>query len=470
MAASNVTALAARLRSTLKNSTVLTPDSEGYAQAIIRWSDEMEKRAGIVVYPQTAEDISTAVLLSKEFSVPLAVCGGKHGSSGAASIEGGLQIDMGHMRNVSIDLSNNTAKVQGGCIWKDVDEAAAPHKLAMIGGTINHTGVGGLTLGGGYGWLTGRHGLTIDEVRAVTMVLADGRIVTASSDENQDLFWAVRGAGHCFGVAVDFTFQLHPQENPVWSGQMVFPASQALTTVVNFANNLVATTDGASAMVMGITQPPFMQEPAVVTTVFHDGPEDEAREIFKPLLELNPKINTTKVRPYVEQNSLMNGPVDYGNRKLAKGVPYTLPLDPNFVHSLVGELQKLHAQVEGSTKSIMLFEFFHMGKVLKPWQDMAHAIRGDHNQVMIGPFWVKGEDDATVRSWAASTAAAIRGELERVNGKEVADSIGEYGNYDALLVDPRRIFGKNLPRLAELKQKFDPENVFNRSYPLVAAP
>lgn len=99
---------------------------------------------GIVVYPETAEDISTAVLLSKEFSVPLAVCGGKHGSSGAASIEGGLQIDMGHMRNVSIDLSNKTAKVQGGCIWKDVDEAAAPHKLAMIGGTINHTGVGGL--------------------------------------------------------------------------------------------------------------------------------------------------------------------------------------------------------------------------------------------------------------------------------------------------------------------------------------
>lgn len=286
------------------------------------------------------------------------------------------------------------------------------------------------TLGGGYGWLTGRHGLTIDEVRAVTMVLADGRIVTASSDENQDLFWAVRGAGHCFGIAVEFTFQLHPQENDVWSGQMIFPASKALTAVVNFANNLVATTDGSSAMVMGITQPPFMQEPAVVTTVFHDGPVEAATEIFKPLLDLKPIINTTKVRPYVEQNSLMNGPVDYGNRKLSKGVPYTLPLDPNFVHSLIDELKKLHAQVEGSKKSIMLFEFFHMGKVVKPWQDMAHAIRGEHNQVMIGPFWIKSEDDATVRSWAANTAAVVRAELERVNGKEVADSIGEYGNYD----------------------------------------
>ena len=286
------------------------------------------------------------------------------------------------------------------------------------------------TLGGGYGWLTGRHGLTIDEVRAVKMVLADGSIVNASSDENQDLFWAVRGAGHCFGIAAEFTFQLHPQENDVWSGQMIFPASKALTTVVNFANNLVATTDGSSAMVMGVTQPPFMQEPAVVATVFHDGPENNAREIFKELLELNPIINTTKQRPYVEQNSLMNGPVDYGNRKLSKGVPYTMPLDPNFVHSLVGELKKLHAQVEGSTKSIMLFEFFHMGKVLKPWQDMAHAIRGDHNQVMLGPFWLKAEDDKTVRSWAANTAAVVRGELERVNGKEVADSIGEYGNYD----------------------------------------
>ncbi|KAJ4291934.1 hypothetical protein N0V90_009832 [Kalmusia sp. IMI 367209] len=470
MAASNVTALAAKLRSTLKNSTVLTPDSEGYANAIIRWSDEMEKKAGIVVYPTTAEDISTAVLLSKEFSVPLAVCGGKHGSSGAASIEGGLQIDMGKMRGVTVDLSNNTAKVQGGCIWKDVDEAAAKHNLVMIGGTINHTGVGGLTLGGGYGWLTGRYGLTIDELRAATMVLADGSIVTASSDENQDLFWAIRGAGHCFGVAVDFTFQLHPQTTPVWSGQLIFPAARDLTTVVNFANNLIATTHGDSAMVMGITQPPFMHEPAVIATVFHNGPESEAREVFKPLLELNPKVNTTKVRPYVEQNSLMNAPVDYGNRKLSKGVPFTLPLDPNFVHSLLDELKKLHWQVEGSTKSIMLFEFFHMGKVVNPWQDMAHAIRGDHQQVMIGPFWYKAEDDQTVRSWAADTAKVVRAELERVNGKEVADSIGEYGNYDALLVNPERIFGKNLPRLAELKQKFDPENVFNKSYPLVAAP
>jgi FAD/FMN-containing dehydrogenase len=116
-----------------------------------RWRSELHlslrlliEFQGIVVYPQTAEDISTTVLLSKEFSVPLAVCGGKHGVSGANSIEGGLQIDMGHMRNVSIDQSNNTAKVQGGCIWKDVDEASAPYKLAMIGGTINHTGVGGL--------------------------------------------------------------------------------------------------------------------------------------------------------------------------------------------------------------------------------------------------------------------------------------------------------------------------------------
>lgn len=331
--------------------------------------------------------------------------------------------------------------------------------------------------------------MTIDELRAATMVLGDGRIVTASSEENPDLFWAIRGAGHCFGVAVDFTFQLHPQTTSVWSGQMVFPASKDLTSVVEFGNNLIATTNGDSAMVMGITHPPFMPEPAVIATVFHNGPEGEAKEIFGPLLAREPVINTTKVRPYVEQNSLMNGPVDYGNNKLSKGVPFTLPLDPNFAHSLLGELKKLHDKVEGSRKSIMLFEFFHMGKVMNPWQDMAHAIRGDHQQVMIGPFWVNQKDNATVRSWAADTARVVRAELERVNGKEKADSIGEYGNYDGkhlgnpftdsavtnraatgLLVDPARIFGQNLPRLAELKQKYDPDNVFNRSYALVAAP
>ena len=210
------------LKRTLASSKILTPESEEYLDSIKRWSDSVEERAvrpfqigsiivfevkpadserqAIVVYVDSAQDIASTILLSRRYSTSFAVAGGKHSSSGASSSNGGLVIDLAKMRKVEIDPLTKTAKVQGGCIWQDVDDAAGDYGLAMVGGTVNHTGVGGLTLGGGYGWLSGRYGLTIDSLLQVQIVLADGSIKTASKDENPDLFWAVRGAGHAFGV------------------------------------------------------------------------------------------------------------------------------------------------------------------------------------------------------------------------------------------------------------------------------
>jgi hypothetical protein len=262
------------------------------------------------------------------------------------------------------------------------------------------------------------------------MVLADGRIVTASKDENPDLFWAVRGAGHCFGVAVEFTFQAYPQQTHIWGGQMIFPAITRLDAVIDFANNLVETSNGDSAMVMGITQPPFMQEPAVITTVFHNGPEADALKIFKPLLDLEPRVNTVKQRPYSEMNGAMNHAVDYGGRKLSKGACFKTPLRADFVRSLIGELQNLHSRVPGSKKSIMLFEFFHTAKLNSVASDAtAFANRGTHQNLMFGPFWEKAEDDAAARAWARGVAKLSKTELENVtNG--TGEQVGEYGNYD----------------------------------------
>ena len=293
---------------------------------------------GVVVYVGSAEDISTTVLLSRKHSIDFVVSGGKHSSSGASSIVGGIVIDMAKMREVTVDAATKTLRVQGGCIWKDVDEATAEYGLAMVGGTVNHTGVGGLTLGGGYGWLSGRYGLTIDNLLRVQMVLGDGTIQSASKDENPDLFWAVRGAGHCFGVAVEFAFQAYDQPNLIWAGQLVYPAAENLEDIINFANRLVATTDGDSAMVMSITAPPFLRRLAVVATVFHNGPQEAGEAIFKPLLKLGPIKNTVKVRPYSEMNTVMNHAVDYGGRKISKGACFITPIQPDFVRSLVADM------------------------------------------------------------------------------------------------------------------------------------
>lgn len=318
------------------------------------------------------------------------------------------------------------------------------------------------------------------------MVLADGRIVTTSEDQFPDLFWAVRGAGHCFGVAVEFVFQAYYQSNPIWAGQLVFPASTKLDAIINFANNLVENAHGDSGMVMGITQPPFMDEPAAITTIFHNGPETEALKVFKPLLDLEPRVNTVKERPYREMNSVMNHAVDYGGRKLSKGASYKTPLSAPFVRSLIEELKIFHTRIPGAKRSIMLFEFFDTAKLNSiPSDAMAFANRGTHQNLMLGPFWDNAEDDSTARAWARSIAKLARTELERVT-KESGEQIGEYGNYDgkyaqfptyvataniiyaALSAKPREIFGDNLEKLRTIKSIYDPENAFNKSYALVA--
>ncbi|KAL9002134.1 MAG: hypothetical protein Q9188_004926, partial [Gyalolechia gomerana] len=427
--------LVQELRASLHDSQVLTPDSEGYEDSIKRWSDAVERRAGIVVYVGSAKDISTTIILSRSYAVPFVVSGGRHSSSGASSTDGGLVIDLRKMRRVSVDASTNTVRAQGGCIWEDVDNAAADHGLAMVGGTVNHTGIGGLTLGGGYGWLSGRYGLTIDSLLAVQIVLADGNIRDASAEINEELFWAVRGAGHCFGVVAEFTFQTYEQKNPIWAGQLVFPASKKLDEVVAFANDFVLSNDGSSGMIMGITAPPFMNEPAAVTTLFHNGSASEAEAVFKRLLDLQPLRNTTQERPYRELNSIMNHLVPYGGRKLSKGASFVPRLSADFVRSLIARLQELHSKVRGSPRSILLFEFFSPDAWCRVSEaSTAFASRGRHQNLMIGPFWTDAEDDMVCREWARTLARMANRELERVRDEagrpEWMERIGEYGNYD----------------------------------------
>jgi FAD/FMN-containing dehydrogenase len=153
----------------------------------------------IIVFPASAEDISKAILFSVANKLELAVAGGKHATSGSSSTDGGLCIDLSKMRRVTVYAEKKTAKAQGGALWADVDSELAKYGLATVGGTVDHTGIGGLSLGGGYGYLMGQHGLVVDNILEVEFVLADGTIVTASTSQNEDLFWAVRGAGVKFG-------------------------------------------------------------------------------------------------------------------------------------------------------------------------------------------------------------------------------------------------------------------------------
>ncbi|KAK9312235.1 hypothetical protein V1524DRAFT_466222 [Lipomyces starkeyi] len=201
-----------------------------------RWSDCAEKKAGAILLAESAEDISKTVLMAQANSINIAVCGGGHSPAGASSIDGGIVIDLSKMRGVVVDAKQEDAHCSRRSNLEDVDVAAADYDLATVGGTVNHTGIGGLTLGGGHGWLTGKYPQVVDNLLSVKLVLADGSVVIASETENSELFW---------------------------EGVLPFPPDK-LSAVVQFANDLATTTRGESAIEFGFSTPPPLTEPVVV--------------------------------------------------------------------------------------------------------------------------------------------------------------------------------------------------------------
>ncbi|MCJ1357650.1 MAG: hypothetical protein MMC33_007646 [Icmadophila ericetorum] len=461
------------LKSLLNGSEILVPESKGYAESIKRWSDAAEKKAGAVVQVTTPEDIAAVVLFCQKHSVSFTVSGGKHSTNGSSSSTGGVVIDLVKMNRVTVDPEAKIATVQGGAVWADVDAALAEHGLAAVGGTVNHTGVGGLTLGGGYGWLSGRHGLTIDNLLSCTMVLADGRTVKASETEYPDLFWGIRGAGHCLGVAVEFVFRAHEQVNKIWAGQLIFPEPM-LVEVINFANQTIEKTTGDQGIIVTITCPPPLKGAlALICTVFFNGPESAAKDFFGPLLALGPLINTTAEVPYKIVNSLMNVPLAFGGRKLVKGGSFLTPISPDFVRdTCITSLKELHTVHPNTTQTALVYEFYP-SKIISavPTDAMAFVNRSGHHQsVVIGPMWGSNEAlDSVCRKWAQDLAGKFERELSSQRMKRGIDKeeyITEYGNYDGMpgKANTRRIFGKNFDKLVGVKKEYDPKNVFSKAY------
>lgn len=459
-----------KLKASLKSSTVLTPDSEGYAASIKRWSDAAEKKAGVAILPTSAEDVSTTVRFSRDHSIDLAVVCGGHSTSGSSSSDGGIVIDLSKMRRVTVDKEAMTITAQGGALWEDVDTVAGQYGVATVGGSVNHTGIAGLTLGGGYGWLTGKYGLAVDNLLEVKVVLADGTLAIASESSNPDLFWALRGAGASFGVAVEFTFKAHKQETPVWAGQLVFLPDK-LEEVVKFANHLAETSKGESGLFMAFSAPPPMSTPLVIVATFYNGTTSKAEEFFAPLLSLGPLVNTTAEVPYSAVNGLMNAATTHGDRKSTKGGTFVTPMDPAFIQSIVKDFADLVEELPETAGTVILFEVYSTAKLQEVSQTAtAFANRGPYGNIFVGSRWTNPDNDQKCREWTRNIAAKLKAETLRmikVEGLNV-NGVTEYGNYDGLgSSGGEEIFGVNYDRLTKLKGQYDPTNVFNKAVALL---
>jgi len=394
--------------------------------------------------------VAAAVLFAKAQSVELAVCGGGHSTNGSSSTDGGVCIDLSKMRRVEVDPDQKTIMAEGGALWADVDAAAGEHGLATVGGTVNHTGVGGLTLGGGYGWLTGAYGLTIDNLLEAELVLADGSIVTASHTENQDLFWAVRGAGACFGVATKFVFRAHEQKNNVWAGLLFFPPTM-LEKVLEFANKQVEVPGGKHVMAMAFGAPPPAFQPLVLVVVMYNGTESEGKEFFAPLLKLGPLMDTTTTMPYPSLNGMTNAMVAHGDRKNQKGAAFLYPLDPSFAQSVLDDYAAFIKRVPDAGRTVIIFEYLSPHQWMKVGPtDTAFANRGNYCNVLIGPIWSDKENDMVTRQWARDMATKFQAELARKKGengvdKTTMEAVAEYANYDGMRPSILRIYNKGIP-------------------------
>ena len=440
---------------------LITPDHHGYDDARALWNGTVDRRPRLIARCDGTADVAAAVRFARDCDLEIAVRGGGHNVAGTAVCEDGIVIDLSAMRAVSVDPLDRTALVQGGALWSDVDHATQAHGLATTGGIVGHTGVGGLSLGGGIGWLMRKHGLTVDNLVEAEVVTASGEIVQASANDHPDLFWALRGGGGNFGVVSSFRFALHPVGPTVMAGP-VFWAAADTTDVLRFYRDFVANAPDELGTVIRLgTVPPLPVvagelhfRPAIAVTSCYAGPVEAGERAVRALRQFGtPLVDLVGPTLYVDHQGGLDDTVPHGWHYYWKATNLTGLSDA--VIDIVAE----HAYRATSPRSYAAM--FHMGGAVARVSPGATAYPGrdvDHN-IIIDAAWLPEQDDtvlAAETTWAREFLDAL--EPHRA---------GVYVNFLDSDDDTNRIheaYGDaNYMRLVEVKTKYDPENVFRNN-------
>jgi FAD/FMN-containing dehydrogenase len=332
-----VSDLRARLRGPL-----LLPGDHGYDESRSVWNGMIDRRPAAVARCLGAADVIACVNLARERELPLCIKGGGHNIAGLAVTDGGLLLDMSLMRGVWVDASARTAYAQGGCLLGDVDRETQLHGLATVLGFVSATGIAGLTLGGGFGYMTRRFGWTSDNVRWIDVVTADGRLLRASERDHPDLFWALRGGGGNFGVATGFGYTLYPVGPEIVGGAIAWRAEEA-PAVLEMFRTLTANAPRELAVIAGLRLAPpapwiakeVHGKPIVALFVCHTGSVAEGEKLVAPIKAFgSPVGDIVQRRPYVSQQSLIDATQPKGRRYYWKS-EYVAGIDAGLVDAAI---------------------------------------------------------------------------------------------------------------------------------------
>ncbi|HKF44341.1 MAG TPA: FAD-binding oxidoreductase [Thermoanaerobaculia bacterium] len=430
---------------------LLRPGDPGYDEARRVHNGLVNRKPALIARCRGVADIVDAVKLARGRRLEIAVKGGGHNVAGRATVDGGLMIDLSLMKGVHVDPGKWTARAQGGVTWAEFNRETQLRGLASTGGVVSSTGVAGLTLGGGLGWLMGKYGLAVDNLLSADIVTADGNILTASAEENPDLFWGIRGGGGNFGVAASFEFRLH-QVGPTVTGGMVAHPFAAARDVLRFYRDRTASLPDEAILFGGLIHAPDGSGTKLAAIVLcHCGPLSDGEKLAREIQGFGtPAMAAMGPMPYKEVNAMLDAAYPKGALNYWKS-SFLASLSDEAIDTLIGSFERCPTPM-----GQIILEHFHGAVTRVAPTATAFPHRAPGYDMLILSEWMDLADSDRSIAWARETYGAMNAFL----------APGRYVNYldDEEPGDPvAAAYGPNFKRLRELKKKYDPENVFHRN-------
>lgn len=423
---------------------LIRPGDADYEGARIVWNAVADKRPALIARCSSVDDVVSAIRFAREEQLVVAVRGGGHSVAGFSTCDAGLVIDLSRMREVTVDPKSRRARAAGGAHLSQLDEAAQAHGLVCPVGVVGHTGVAGLTLGGGMGRLQRKFGLTVDNLVGVDLLTADGERVHASEEENADLFWGLRGAGANFGVATSFEFRLHPLEGTIFQGMVAYPIERSHEAAER-AREFVATHDDVHVALAFTKSEELQGRPVVAVGATHSDRLEEAERDLRIFREASPLMDTFGAKSYLAVQTMSDEAMGWGKRFYTKS---------GFLVELTNEVVDICvAQVESVPPGAEISVWAQGGALGRVADDaMAYTGRKGAYNISAELFWTDPADDEGRMTWGRAAMAALKPFM--TTGQYVNDVV-EHGT------DAAQIYGQaKYERLVALKRKYDPDNFF----------